>query len=108
MTALVQKMVKYLIYNTVMNNLLVLSSFLLAISIPPFFLLFHLDYKLVIICSDEDLDKSHMISKLQLFKRQLETFHSDNDYCSYLKSHFVQKPVTSGRRTLASTVDREK
>ena len=72
----------------------------------PIFL--HLDYKLVIVCSDEDLDKSHMISKLQFFKRQLETLHYDNDYCQYLKSHFVQKSVNSGRRMLASTVDREK
>ena len=87
-----------------------LSSLLLTIptSFPsPSFLSF-LDYKLVIVCSDEDLDKSHMISKLQFFKRQLETFHSDNDYYSYLKSHFVQNPMTLGRRMLASTADREK
>ena len=106
MTALMQKMVKYLIFDVLyLCSLSFCSQFL-----PPFLLLllYHLDYKLVIICSDEDLDKSHMISKLQFFKRQLETFHSDNDYCSYLKFHFVQNPLTLGRRMLASTVDREK
>ena len=66
------------------------------------------DYRLVIVCSDEDLDKSHMISKLQFFKQQLETFHHDDDYKQYLKSHFVQNPNILGRRVPASTVDREK
>lgn len=49
-----------------------------------------------------------MISKLQFFKQQLETFHHDDDYKQYLKSHFVQNPNTLGRRVLASTIDREK
>ncbi|XP_019863183.1 PREDICTED: E3 ubiquitin-protein ligase RNF213-like, partial [Amphimedon queenslandica] len=65
------------------------------------------DYRLVIVCSDEDLDKFHMISKLQLFKQQLEAFHCDDDYKQYLKSHFVQNPNILGRRALASTIDRE-
>ena len=105
MIALMQKMVKYLIFD---NLYLCLFSFAHNFYLLSFSFFYRLDYKLVIVCSDEDLDKSHMISKLQFFKRQLETFHSDNDYCSYLKSHFVQNPTTLGRRMLASTVDREK
>ena len=65
------------------------------------------DYKLVIVCSDEDIDKSHMISKLQFYKRQLETLHFDPDYSEYLKSHFVQNQKEFGRAVLASTIDRE-
>ena len=62
--------------------------------------------KIVIVCSSEDEDKSHMVSKLQLFKRQLSTFYSDAQYSQYLKYHFIQRTVAN--RTLASDVDNEK
>ena len=70
------------------------------------------DYRLVIICSNEDEDKSHMVSKLQLYRRPLTTVYSDQDFALYLKNHFISwsrpQSGSSGKEILASEVDPDK
>ena len=66
--------------------------------------IFFLDYKIVIICNNEDEEKSNIISKLQTFRRQYQGFHSNDRFLQYLKEHFVQEPDD----TSASSVDDDK
>ena len=70
------------------------------------------DYRLVIICSNEDEDKSHMVSKLQLYRRPLTTVYSDQDFALYLKNHFISwsraQSCSSEREIWASEVDLDK
>ena len=68
------------------------------------------DYKLVIICSNEEEDKSHMISKLQFYRRPFTTLHSVQTFSQYLITHFISWPHNGlkGQRILASVVDPEK
>ena len=68
------------------------------------------DYKLVIICSNEDEDKSHIISKLQFYRRPFTTLHSVQTFSQYLITHFISWPQSGlkGQRILASVVDPEK
>jgi len=89
---------------------------------PPPFILFPLpphtsttDYHLVIICSNEDEDKSHIISRLSPHKKHFTGLHDVAKYREYLKIHFTgNMPLQS--QTLrsatqgihASTVDLEK
>ena len=47
------------------------------------------DYRLVILCSKEGGDKSHIVSKLLLHKKSIVLKHSQETYQSYLKNHFV-------------------
>ena len=75
--------------------------------------MFSIDYRLVIICSNEDEDKSHMVSKLQLYRRPLITVYSDREFAIYLKNHFTTSSQraqsrTVGQTTLASEVDPDK
>ena len=46
-------------------------------------------YRLVIICSKEDEEKSHIISRLHLHKRPAVPSFSHDDFKKYLVSHFV-------------------
>ena len=48
-----------------------------------------LDYRLVILCSKEGEDKSHIVSKLLLHKKSIVLKHSQEVYQLYLKNHFV-------------------
>ncbi len=70
-------------------------------------LLRSVDYRLVIICSNEGQDKSHMVSKLQLYKRPVTSVYSPKEFSDYLKSHFAQRRHTD-YGILASDVDPEK
>ena len=70
------------------------------------------DYRLVIICSNEDEDKSYMVSKLQLYRRPLTTVYSDQECALYLKNHFTTlsraQSEAPGQRIWASEVDLDK
>ncbi len=78
---------------------------------------FAVDYRLVVICSKEDEDKSHIISRLHNYRRSVapKLVVTVNDAREYLKAHFVhqtdmeldsQATPTSNQR--ASMVDPEK
>ena len=47
------------------------------------------DYRLVILCSKEGEDKSHIVSKLLLHKKSIVLKHSQEEYQAYLKNHFI-------------------
>ena len=47
------------------------------------------DYRLVILCSKEGEDKSHIVSKLLLHKKSIVLKHIKEDYQTYLMNHFV-------------------
>jgi len=69
----------------------------------------HLEYKLVIICNDEEERKSHIISKLYLYRRPyMPTITDDENYRKYLADHCKDKMMVSDTRISASTVDYEK
>ena len=75
--------------------------------------MFSIDYRLVIICSNEDEDKSHMVSRLQLYRRPLTTVYSDREFAIYLKNHFTTWSLRAqsgalGHGILASVVDPNK
>ena len=73
------------------------------------------DYHLVVICSKEDEDKSHIISRLHNYRRPVVPTLVVDNCRDYLKTHFVhhmnmelddQATPTLSRR--ASIVDPEK
>ena len=75
---------------------------------------FSTDYRLVIICSNEEEEKSHIISKLHScrrpFAQKLDTYQCQH----YLKAHFTGQveslsPSYSSQMqpAMASAVDRE-
>ena len=74
----------------------------------------HAEYKLVIVCSNEDQDKSHMVSKLQLYLRLYAgSLKSIHEFQEYLKLQFIKWPERAhkrelGRKVVASVVDLEK
>ena len=47
------------------------------------------DYRLVILCSKEGEDKSHIVSKLLLHKKSIVLKHRQVEYQTYLMNHFV-------------------
>ena len=72
--------------------------------------LFTIDYRLVIICSNEDEDKSHIISRLNAHRKHFTALHDVGKFREYLKTHFTgatkpthQSIVTQG--VSASMVD---
>ena len=72
-------------------------------------------YRLVVICSNVDEEKSHIISKLSLFRRPFIQMHHEEKYKKYLKNHMVfgSKSIASGQSmqsmdSLGITVDHEK
>ena len=68
-----------------------------------YFTILSAGYKIVIICSNEDEDK-YIISKLQAFRRQYQSFYSNDKFLQYLRRHFEQPDDDR----LASSVDDEK
>ena len=50
-----------------------------------------LDYQLVIICSSKDEEKSHMLSKLHVYRRDYTIPSDVTKYQQYLQLHFVTK-----------------
>ncbi len=64
-----------------------------------------LGYKIVIICSKEEEEKSNIISKLQIYRRPNQLIHSDKSFLEFLKSHIVHHDHDT---TMASQVDSER
>ena len=69
----------------------------------------------MIICSNEEEEKSHFISKLHLFRRHFVTRTDLQEYRRYLTEHFtsqiqIEESSTSqyGTNTSASVVDHER
>ena len=72
-----------------------------------------LEYRIVIICSNEDEEKSFLISKLHLYKRQFVPQTDIQEFKNYLTIHFTKQSNKSmtlrhEAETLASVVDQEK
>ena len=66
------------------------------------------DYRLVIVCSKEGEDKSHIVSKLLLYKKSIVLKHGDKLYQKYLRDHFINRTHGQTISHRASVVDREK
>ena len=72
------------------------------------------DYRLVIICSNEDEDKSHIISRLNTHRKHFTALHDDRKFQEYLKTHFTgataptHQSLVVTRGVSASMVDCEK
>ena len=65
-----------------------------------------LGYKLVIVCSNEDQEKSHIIAKLQMYKRTCSKVLSKDTFSQYLMNHFTKWPKScTDHVLLASAVD---
>jgi hypothetical protein len=78
------------------------------------YLLYYVGYRLVIICSNEEEEKSHIISKLHSCRRPFSQICDTKQCRSYLKAHFTGQveslsPSTSQMQLItASSVDYEK
>ena len=62
------------------------------------------DYRIVIICSSEEEGKSHVISKLQLFRRRFSALQPNTSFASYLLRHFKRWPKALYQKGLSRTV----
>ena len=70
----------------------------------------------MIICSKEDEEKSHIISKLHLYRRPAVPGYDKDSFKQYLVSHYVhsegeeedQEPDVEDAEVYASTVDLNK
>ena len=67
-----------------------------------------LDYRLVIICSNEGEEKSHFISKLKLHRQPFVPKETVKDYKKYLADHFTGHAQLTGVGISASKIDHEK
>ena len=90
------------------NNMQAFSFFSSSVTLP-----FLPDYRIVIICSNEEEGKSHIISKLQFYRRPYSTLPSDASFAEYLLGHFRRWPESTFKKGLsramaASVVDRDK
>ena len=61
------------------------------------------EFRIVIICSSESEETSHVVSKLMQFKRDYAIFQKDKELIEYLKHHFESDDVSS-----AANIDPEK
>jgi len=50
-----------------------------------------LDYRVAIICSLEDEERAHVISKLHQYRREYPPLPSTAQIASYLKQHLINK-----------------
>ena len=72
------------------------------------------DYRLVIVCDNEDQDKSPIVSRLQLYLRpNTGSLKSIHEFRDYLRTQFTIWPCFAYRKELrrnvvASDVDKEK
>ena len=112
----------YQICDEVVETLKELSQGKLGTYVPVVFCMVHLEtrviiigvisgYRLVILCSKEGEDKSHMVSKLLLYKKSIVLKHSKNDYQEYLKHHFIcqaDDSLSQATPDTASVVDCDK
>ena len=62
-----------------------------------------LEFRIVIICSSESEETSHVVSKLLQFKRDYTIFQKDKELAEYLKLHFISDDASS-----AAAIDPEK
>ena len=62
------------------------------------------DYRLVIICSSEDEEKSHIIAKLHLHRRPYTSLLPDTSCAEYLRNHFCSSTGLDS----ASATDKDK
>ena len=53
------------------------------------------EFRIVIICSSESEETSHVVSKLLQFKRDYAIFQKDKELAEYLKHHFKNTGATS-------------
>ncbi len=76
-------------------------------------LLLLVDYRLVVICSNEEVDKCHIISRLHIYRRAVNPELKVESCRDYLQAHFVP-PMELDSRSIpmadlyASTVDPNK
>ena len=56
------------------------------------------DYRIVIICSSECEETSHVVSKLLQFKRDYAIFQKDEELAEYLKGHFKTDNIQSAAK----------
>ena len=56
------------------------------------------DYRIVIICSSESEETSHVVSKLLQFKRDYAIFQKDEELAEYLKGHFKTDNIQSAAK----------
>ena len=54
-----------------------------------------LEFRIVIICSSESEETSHVVSKLLQFKRDYTIFQKDKELSDYLKCHFMCDDASS-------------
>ena len=71
------------------------------------------DYRLVVICSKEDEDKSHIISRLHTFRRPVVPKLDERGCREYLKAHFtvptdVEGSSQAATQCAAAVVDPDK
>ena len=73
-----------------------------------------IEYKLVIVCSNEDGEKAHMVSKLQPYNKPFSgAMKPVGDFVKYFRDKFTSWPEKAHRKSLgkavvASVVDPEK
>ena len=71
------------------------------------------EYKLVIVCSNEDGEKAHMLSKLQVYSRLFSgMLKPGGDFVAYFRNKFISWPKKAhtkslGKAIVASVVDPE-
>ena len=73
MVSAIEKKYHYILYNLI----IVLLSLL--------------GYRIVVICSNKDEDKSNVISKLQIYRRPYQGFDFNSTFLKYLNYHFQQE-----------------
>ena len=61
------------------------------------------EFRIVIICSSESEETSHVVSKLLQFKRDYAIFEKDKELSEYLKGHFKADNIQS-----AANIDQDK
>lgn len=63
-------------------------------------------YKLAIICSNEDEERSHIVAQLQNYRRPYSAMSGKTDFQEYLLHHFKTLPeVAVKEEDVASVVD---
>lgn len=68
---------------------------------------FSLEYKIVVICSGDEEEKSYIIAKLKFCRRYYSSsLKNDSEYAEYLMYHFKKWPETATPN--AASVDSEK
>ena len=105
-----RKVSRELVHNmkcAVLHNILI-PSYFLSVNLP-----FSPDYRLVIICSNEDEGKSGITSKLKFYWRPYSALPSDASFAEFLLGHFRRWPESAytkrlSRATAASVVDCDK